>query len=295
MAGRQHGVVARWQLLAAGVGSRAIEVRLDRGSIHPLHLGVYAVGHRALDVKGRWMGAVLAAGRGAVLSHQAAGQLWGIVPRRPAIPEVTRPGKFRPRPGILCHQTTLPADEVGEVDGIPVTSVSRTLFDLAAILPPRGVERAMGETEVRGFTDRLSLPDLLDRYPRHRGTATLRRLLAARTPGGITRNDFEELFVAFLDAHRLPRPRFNATLPVRGRLLEVDCLWREELFVAELDGRAVHGTDRAFENDRQRDRILLVEGWRSTRITWCQLRDEPAAIAADLRELLRGTVAPLTL
>lgn len=232
------------------------------------------------------MGAVLACGPAAVLSHRSAGQLWRVAPRSPAMPEVTRPRTSRRRPGILCHVGALPRDETTVVDGIPVTSMSRTLFDLAAVLNRRQLERALNEAEVRQLTDRLSLPDLLARYPGRRGSATLRALLAAKTPAAVTRNDFEEAFVAFLDAHGLPRPRFNATLPVRGRLLEADCMWRRERLVVELDGRAVHGTERAFESDRQRDRILLAEHWRSMRITWRQLGEEPGSIAADLGELL---------
>ena len=146
----------------------------------------------------------------------------------------------------------------------------------------------MNEAEVRRLTDRLSLPDLLERHPRRRGAANLRALLGGKAPGGITRNDFEELFVAFLDAHGLPRPRLNADArrcaaassrsTASGRTQRLDRRARR---------RAVHGTDRAFEGDRERDRILLAEGWRSTRVTWRQLRDEPAAIAADLRPTAR--------
>ena len=93
---------------------------------------------------------------------------------------------------------------------------------------------------------------------------------------GITRNDFEELFAALVDAHGLPRPRLNADLEVRGRFFEVDCLWRAQRLVVELDGRAVHGTRRAFEADRERDRMLVAEGWRTMRVTWRQLRENPA-------------------
>jgi hypothetical protein len=144
----------------------------------------------------------------------------------------------------------------------------------------------MTEAEVRELRDRVSLPMLLERYPRRRGSRWLRALLASEEPGGITRNDFEELFVAFLDEHGLPRPRLNATLALRGRFLKPDCLWRKQRLVVELDGRAVHGTEQAFESDRQRDRILLAEGWRWARVTWRQLRDEPAAVADDLRAAL---------
>ena len=241
------------------------------------------------------MAAVLACGPAAVISHRTAGQLWGIVPRAATVPEVSRAGYFRQRSGILCHRSPVPPDEAGEQLGIPVTSVARTQLDLAGALSKRGLERAMHEVEVRGLTDRLSLQDLLERYPRRRGAANLRALLGAKTPAGITQTELEELFVEFLDAHGLPRPRLNPTLPVRERLLRPDCMWPEQRLIAELDGRGVHRTDRAFESDRQRDRILLVEGWRSTRVTWRQLRDEPVAIAADLRQLLRVELQPPTL
>jgi len=172
--------------------------------------------------------------------------------------------------------------------GIPVTSVARTQFDLAAVLPKRGLERAMHEAEVQGLTDRLSLWDLLERYPRRRGAANLRVVLEAKTPAGITQTELEELFVEFLDEYGLSRPRLNATLPVRGRLLRPDCMWPERRLLVELDGREAHGTEEAFESDRQRDRILLAERWGSMRITWRQLRVERAEIAADLRELLKS-------
>jgi very-short-patch-repair endonuclease len=181
----------------------------------------------------------------------------------------------------------LPDDERAVVAGIPVTSVPRTILDFAATEPEREVERVLNEAEVRGLTDPLSVPDLLERYPRRRGSAVLRRLLADEVQAaGITRSALEEGFVALLDAHGLPRPRFNADLAVAGRFISVDCLWPEERLIVELDGRATHGTAKAFESDRERDRILLVDGWRVVRVTWRQLRDREAAIAVDLRSAL---------
>src|SRR5262249_39203808 len=108
----------------------------------------------------------------------------------------------------------------------------------------------------------------------------------SKAPVGITRNEFERRFVAFLDVRRLPRPAMNATLALRGRFFEIDALWRQQRLAVELDSREVHDTDDGFESDRERDRILLAEGWRTTRVTWRQLRDSPAEIAADLRLLL---------
>ena len=232
------------------------------------------------------MAAVLAYGPKAVLSHRVAGQLWRLLPRAPVLPEVTRATDARARRGLVVHRSPLPGDEVGEVRGLPVTSPFRTIFDLAAIVTMRELERAFHEAEVRGLTDRVSLPVLLERYPRRRGVANVRALLRSPEPAGITRSDLEELFVAVIDAHGLPRPRLNGTLSLRGRLLEPDAMWPAARLQVELDSRAVHGTRRAFEGDRQRDRILLAEGWRSTRVTWRQLHEEPAALAADLALLL---------
>lgn len=105
---------------------------------------------------------------------------------------------------------------------------------------------------------------------------------------GVTRSKLERRFQAVLAETDLPRPRLNAPVSVNGRFFEVDCLWPERRLIVELDGRESHGTDLAFEKDRERDRLLLVEGWRVTRVTWRQLRDDAPAVVADLRRLLRG-------
>jgi very-short-patch-repair endonuclease len=160
---------------------------------------------------------------------------------------------------------------------------------MATILTKFQLERALNEAEVLRLTDRLSVVDLLERYPRRRGSAVLRPLLRDRTAArGITRSELEERFVALLESTDLPRPRLNADVAVRGRFFEVDCLWSDQRVIVELDGRSAHGTDRAFEKDRERDRLLLAEGWRATRVTWRQLQDDAPAVVADLRRLLRG-------
>jgi very-short-patch-repair endonuclease len=181
-------------------------------------------------------------------------------------------------------------DEWTVVDGIPVTSPFRTVFDLAALLDRRGLERVWHEAEVKELRDRVSLPMLLERYPGRRGARNLRGLLAAGEPVGFTRNDFEEGLVAFVDSYGLRRPRMNATLALRGRFIEIDALWEDERVAVELDSRRVHGTNRNFESDKQRDRILLAEGWRTVRVTWRQLQGEPDEVAADLRKALGRAV-----
>ncbi len=233
------------------------------------------------------MAAVLAASPDAVLSHRSAGQLWGLLPRASIQLEVTRPpGTSIMRSGLTIHRSPLPADEVDVIDGIPTTSVFRTVFDLAAGLSMRGLEQAFNEAEVRGLTDTVSLPQLLDRHSGRRGAANVRALLAAKAPGGVTRNVFEERFLRLIDRHRLPRPRLNADIAVDGRFFNVDCLWAEARVVVELDSRTFHGTDPRFHSDRERDRLLLVAGWGCVRITWKQLSEDEAGVVRDLRDLL---------
>ena len=281
----QHGVVARWQLLRRGLSEREVEGVVARGHLQPIHFGVYAVGHRDLSREGWWHAAVLAGGPGTVLSHRSAGEALGLLWRRDIDVEVTRARGFRERPGIRGHRAVLRADEVTEVDGIPVTSAFRTAFDLAGRGERRLVEVVVHEIKVGRIAEAVSFEELLRRHPRKRGGTLLQAVRASKAPVGVTRNEFEEAFVAFLDDYELPRAQMNAPLALRGRFFEIDALWRPQRLAAELDSREVHDTDDAFESDRERDRILLAEGWRTTRITWRQLRDSAAEVAADLRRL----------
>jgi hypothetical protein len=182
----------------------------------------------------------------------------------------------------------LPPDEIGTVARIPVTGLSRTLLDLASVLSQSQLERALNEAEVLGLTDQVSIHTLLARYPRRHGTAVLRRLLRDEdTFRGITRRELEARFAVVLAGTDLPRPQRNAHLAVGGRFFEVDCLWQAQRLIVELDGRFVHETWRTSERDREKDRLLLVDGWRLVRITWRQLRDDAPAVVADLHRLLR--------
>jgi very-short-patch-repair endonuclease len=282
VAERQHGVVSRRQLLDRGLGRLAIDRRIGQGRLRVVHQGVYAVGHPHLTTDGRWMAAALACGPDAVLSHRAAAALWLL--RRSSRIDVIAPTARR-RPALTLHRNLVAEDEVTEVRGIPVTTVPRTLLDLAAVLPAHQVERAINEAEIQRLTDPLSLPALLARYPGRRGVRTLRAILGEGTRR--TRSELEARFLAFLRRAGLPLPEANAHLLVGGALIECDCVWRDRRLVVELDGHATHGTAAAFERDRARDRSLHVHGWRTVRVTWRQLSDEPEALAVDLRALLR--------
>jgi very-short-patch-repair endonuclease len=282
----QHGVLGRRQLLAMGMGSGAITVRLEREQLHELHRGVYVVGFRRISQRGRWMAAVLASGPGAVLSHRSAARLWRLIPLGSEQVDVTAPERQVRREGIEAHRSRLLEDEWLVRDGIPVTSPFRTIFDLAAVVEMRELERAFHEAEAKQLTDRVSLLMLLERYPGRRGTRNVRALLEAREDPGVTRNDFEEAFVGLVDDYDLQRPRMNADVAIRGRFIEVDALWERERVAVELDSRGIHGTRKKFESDRQRDRILVAEGWRTMRVTWRQLQEEPREVVEDLKKAL---------
>jgi hypothetical protein len=287
LAERQHGVVARMQLLERGATPEAIDVRRERGSLHLVYTGVYSVGHRAISQRGRWTAAVLSCGKGAALSHRSAAALWEIRPGAYGPIHITTDRKSRSREGIRRHHSVLPADEVAVFDGIPVTTVPRTIFDLAAEAPPEAVEAALRESEYRRLYDTLSLPQLLRRYPRRRGARAVRAALArlGESPGRVA-SALEERFLPFLDRHGLPRPDFNAWLEIGGNRHRVDCLWPASCQIVELDGWEGHGTRTAFRDDRARDRRLRAAGYGVTRITWSQLDDEPEALAADIRKLI---------
>jgi uncharacterized protein DUF559 len=235
------------------------------------------------------MAAVLATGDGAALSHRSAGALWGIRASTRSRIELTVRRRLHPQRGLHLRYGQLPADEVTTESGIPVTTVPRTLLDLAAVLPHHQVERAVNEAEVRRLTDAVSLADLAARHARRAGTRTIRAILEDGAIGvTVTRSELEARFLAFLDETGLPRPSVNSPLRVPGGWIEADCLWPAQRLIAELDGHATHRTPAAYEKDRERDRKLNAAGYRVIRITWRQLHTDPTALTSDLRTLLNG-------
>jgi very-short-patch-repair endonuclease/predicted transcriptional regulator of viral defense system len=282
LASRQHGVVSRAQLFALGLARGGIAWRLKHERLHVLYRGAYAVGHTAVSREGRWMAAVLAAGPGAVLSHRSAGACLDLLGSERAWIDVSVSRQRSSRPGVRVHHTKLKSDEVTSVNGIPVTTVARTLLDLAAVVSRPRLERALERAEALRLADRTPLTALLERYPRRQGTRALREILDRGVSPTLTRSELEDRFLALVEGRRLPRPRVN----VRIGTFEVDFLWRAQRLVVELDGRETHISAAAFERDRARDRALQAAGWRVVRVTWRQLHDDANAVADDLARLL---------
>ncbi len=291
LAGAQHGVVARQQLLNRGWTKEEIDWRLGAGRLHRVHAGVYSPAPpRLLTRPGRWMAAVLASDPDAVLSHWSAAALWGIRPNGRFRIDVAVPRRSHSSKAICRHFSRLPGDERAVRDGIPVTSVPRTTFDLAASADLDTVVEMIREAEYLQLWDRLSLPHLLERYPGKRGSRKLEAALRRITeePSGRKRSKLERRFAPFLRRHRLPMPRFNDWILLGPRRFQVDCHWPERRLIVELDGWQAHSSFSAFQDDRSRDRVLHVAGYTVLHFTWNQLDDEAEEIASDLRSMLLG-------
>jgi very-short-patch-repair endonuclease len=291
LADRQHGVVARDQLRERGWSDTAIHRAVAEGRLRRMHLGVYAVGHRSLRVEGRWLGAVLACGPGAALSHRSAAALWELhrsdrdqidvigLRRRGTVDPVIdlhRTRRLEPR-GVTMHR------------GVRVTGVARTLVDLAGVVEQSVLERVLAQAEVLGLYDHGALIDALDRSNGRRGARALRAAISAAPT--MTRSELERRFLRLCARHDIPRPLVNAT--VCGH--EVDFLWPSARLIVETDGHAYHRTRLAFERDRRRDADLMLAGYRVLRITHRRLLTDPEGVARTVAALVwRSTSAMRT-
>ncbi len=286
IAEKQHGVVHFDQLLAAGLGVGAINLRVRAGRLHRLHRGVFAVGHRHLSREGRWLAAVFALGEGALLSHVSAAALWGIRPSSSTAIHVTVPTStgHPHRAGIVVHRSrTLTAADITRCDAIPVTSVARTQLDIAGMLAAGPLERAVERSLQLRLFDLRATQAVIAANRRRRGATALADLVATiHDEPPLTRSDLEARMRDLCAAHAVARPQANAR--VDG--IEVDFLWRPQRLIVETDGHATHGTRTAFENDRARDARLTLLGYRVVRFTHRQLVREPQTVLGTLRALL---------
>jgi very-short-patch-repair endonuclease len=282
LADRQHGLVATYQLLALGFDYDDICYRAKVGRLHRIHRGVYAVGFRTLTRHGQWMAAVLAYGPSALLSHYTAAALWGIGKTWGKV-HVTTPDSRRDRPRISAHTAYLHVEDVAECDGIPVTSVARTIFDLAALLDLDELARVIEEADRARVSDLEALDRAVARRPRAAGVVALRAVLADYRGPVDTRSKHERALRRLIRGAGLPEPQYNVI--VAGFL--VDAFWPDSNLVVEVDSRAYHLTPRAFETDRIRDAQLQKAGYRVLRITEKRLYGDPAGVIADVIALMR--------
>jgi len=287
LAARQWGVVSRGQLLSVGLSRKMIADRVRAERLLRLHSGVYAVGHARLRHEGYWLAAVLATGPGAVLSHRDAAGLHGLRPANHLLIDVTRTADRRSTAKVQVHRVrSLDAADITTVSGIPVTTVARTLVDLAALrLPHDHLTRAIKEAERRRTFDLGQVEAAMARTRGRtgRGHRALKAAIeeCAAFAHHHTRSPLEDAFLRLVRSNGLPLPSTNAL--VEG--FQVDAIWRTQRVAVELDGWTDHQTRRAFETDRERDATLTENGWRVVRFTYRQLRERPDRVVHVLRRL----------
>jgi very-short-patch-repair endonuclease len=284
IAGEQEGIVARGQLLAAGMSDSALARALRSGRLHRVHVGVYAtVWPELLTEEGHLVAALLAAGEGAILSHGTAAWRWRIIPAPPAVIQLAVPYARTALAGATLHERRrLRPEDVTRNGRFPTTTVPRTLLDLAARYERRALLRALAEAEFHYDLRPADMERALRRG--HPGSANLRAALEAHVPGhGRTKSQLERRFRLLLIRHGIELPQRNAAVGP----WTVDCLWPDARVVVELDG-GQHDRPHQADVDRERDLWLRAHGYTVRRYGDRQIAERPDDVIADLLDALGG-------
>ena len=276
---RAKGVVNRRRLLAAGLSHDQIAHRVRAGLLVPEYPGVYRVGPPTIDA--RYMAAVVACGRAAVLSGLAAAWWWGLIKGKPPAPEVSAPADHTIR-GLKTRRRRLDRSEVTTHRGIPITSVALTLCDLAPLLALSDLARACHEAGVKHQATPGAVEEALARRPNTRGARNLRAVIHGDQP--VTLSVLEERFLALLRAHALPTPTTNKPAGTH----RVDCRWPIHRLTVELDSYRFHNSRHAWEQDRRREREANARGDAFRRYTYRDVFEDSRAMLRELRALLVG-------
>ncbi|MDX6680186.1 MAG: hypothetical protein QOG94_225 [Solirubrobacteraceae bacterium] len=278
-AAEQYGAVSAAQLLELGLTRTAIQVRVRNGRLHRVHHGVYAVGHAALSLDGRFMAATLACGPASALGYRAGAANWAFMAWDDSrLVEVVVAGSAgRSRPGLRIHRTRhLDPRDVMRHRGIRVTTPARTLLDLADVLPDQALRRAVRQAQALHLTNVRQIADVLTRAQGRRGAQRLAALVADGPAP--TRSELEDLVLGVIARGGLRRPRINERL---GRVYP-DLRWPEQRVTVECDGAKWHDGKLAREDDAERQARLEAGGERVLRVTWRQALEHPEQTIARL-------------
>ena len=291
LAHRQHGLVASRQLSALGFDSAAIDRRLQAGRLHRVRRGVYSVGHTVLSATAQRLAAVLAIGDLALASHITAAALWEIRQSTTTTHHVTTESDQRSRPRLVVHRAPIHPDDRATHNGVPLTSLARTLVDLGDVVPAVQVRNAFVRAEQLRLIDMTAIDAALARASaRRRGPHILRELLRGYDPRWEhTRSGLELAMLDLLAARGLPEPEVNAWIDDR---FMVDFLWPDRQLIIETDGAATHDTPTARRADARRDRALAGLGYRVLRIAAADVPRSGDAVAAALRRPAREPARP---
>lgn len=270
IAARQHGVVTARQLIDAGLSRNGVSRWVRSERLHRVHQGVYAVGHDGMTPERRWIAAVLACGRGAVVSHRSAAEVWGLLTPVDGPVDISVPGnggKARRR-GIRLHRrTSLAREAVTRRHGIAVTRPAQTIADLRGCVSAGELRRAIRQADVFGLS------------------------IGSEVDHDRTRSELERAFLRLCRRCGLPAPEVN----VRVGPCLVDFLWSDCNLVVETDGYRYHRGRQAFEDDRARDLELRARGFEVIRLGERQIDKEPGRVMEVLLAALatsRRRVAP---
>lgn len=275
-AGRQDGIVRRDQLTELGLSPREIEALIRNGRLHRVHRGIYHVGHPSLSDRARLRAALFAVGEAATLSHRSAAAHWGLLDWD-GYPELTTTARTgSPLPHLIVHRVRT-APSVTAHKGLPVTTPEQTILDLATVVGPRPLARALGEAEYKRILDRDRLRALAQG---RKGATAIRRALGDEDAA--THSTLEDAFLSLLRRADLPAPRVNELYLGAQR----DFHWPAERVIVETDGWAAHGRREAFETDRDRDLDLEARGCRTARVTKRQLERRPLRVLVRVGALL---------
>jgi len=264
---------------------------VQAGELHPKYPGVYAFGRPDLSPNGHRMAAVLACGPGAVLSHASAASHHGIRKSASAYFDISIPAgrPLRCHKGIRCHRANLASQDITEVDGIPVTSIARTLLDLATRSGDASVEKAANEAAILDLFDKRAMANLLARSKGRRGVRRLRRVLEHGDLSGedVPKSGLERRYAELLANRGLPKPGINRWILLGDEYHEVDFLWHAEKVVIEVDSNRYHQTGWKLRRDANRDALLTAHGYLHDRVPEDLLLQRPFEATEKAAALLR--------
>jgi very-short-patch-repair endonuclease len=227
-----------------------------------------------------------------VISHQSAAIAHGLEPLEQTIPTVTVSHRSTHKfPGVIVHQSTdLLEEHLVNINGDALTTVARTLIDLAQVTKPKRLERIVDSALAAGKVNLEELARLHDALGRQGkpGTRTFRRILETRAGAEIpSDSELERVLLNVIREWDLPLPILQFRAPwLRPRRGRIDFGYLDERVVVEGDGRRWHTLFDAFEEDRRRDNAAQLAGWIVLRFTWRMIIDEPEMVATSIREAL---------
>lgn len=289
LADDQFGVAHLWQLEALGITSRRVRSWVTSGRAQRIHQGVYVLGHRALRREGYWKAATLACGDRADLSFKSAAALHDLEQTPSGAIDVTVPGRSgRIRKGIRVHSGDhLADDERTVVDGIPCTTIERTILDLASVYDQRRLERLCERAARIDEFDPIALAVLVARHRGRRGVARLRSVLAEWDPDLARVNgELEARLLRAILRAGIERPIVNGRIEAGGTVHEVDFHWPCHRLIVETDGKYFHDTPVAARRDASRDRLHSVAGWHTLRFDWAAVTERETATLTRITDRL---------